>query len=145
MVNGELDSWRLHDHVPGAVGHRGQTPAATAASWAAGIAASSNARPGTAEGVLSRACVTPSAMKRGIPRQPGCGVRWRSRGGAQMPEHLQGVLYTAVTVVEGGREDHGRSLDGRLDADLSAPESMRGSGGSGTNSAELLAVGYAAY
>ena len=46
-----------------------------------------------------------------------------------MPEYLQGVLYTAVTVVEGGREDHGRSLDGRLDADLSAPESMGGSGG----------------
>ena len=62
-----------------------------------------------------------------------------------MPEHLQGVLYTAVAVVEGGREDHGRSLDGRLDADLSAPESMGGSGGSGTNPAELFAVGYAAY
>jgi hypothetical protein len=31
-----------------------------------------------------------------------------------MPEQLQGVLYTAVAVVEGGREGHGRSPDGRL-------------------------------
>jgi organic hydroperoxide reductase OsmC/OhrA len=61
-----------------------------------------------------------------------------------MPEHLQDVLSTAMAVVEGGREDHGRSLDGRLDADLSAPESMGGSGGPGTNPEELFAVGYAA-
>jgi osmotically inducible protein OsmC len=61
-----------------------------------------------------------------------------------MPEHLQGVLHTAVAVVEGGREGHGRSLDGRFDADLSAPESMGGSGGPGTNPEELFAVGYAA-
>jgi lipoyl-dependent peroxiredoxin len=58
-----------------------------------------------------------------------------------MPEHLQGVLSTAAAVVEGGREDHGRSLDGRLDADLPAPESMGGSGGPGTNPEELFAVG----
>jgi lipoyl-dependent peroxiredoxin len=58
-----------------------------------------------------------------------------------MPEHLQGVLCTAV---EGGREGHGRSLDVRLDADLSAPESMGGSGGPGTNPEERFAVGYAA-
>ena len=38
-----------------------------------------------------------------------------------MPEHLQGVLYTAVAVVEG--------------------ESMGGSGGPGTNPEELFAVG----
>ena len=61
-----------------------------------------------------------------------------------MPEHLQGVLYTAVAVVEGGQQGHGRPLDGRLDADLSAPESMGGSGGPGTNPEELFAVGYAA-
>jgi lipoyl-dependent peroxiredoxin len=61
-----------------------------------------------------------------------------------MPEHLQHVLYTAAAVVEGGREGHGRSLDGRLDADLSVPESMGGSGGPGTNPEELFAVGYAA-
>ena len=68
-------------------------------------------------------------LKRGIPLQPRCGVRRRSRGGAQMPEHLHGVLYTAMAVVEGGREGHGRSLDSRPNADLSAPESMGGSGG----------------
>jgi Ohr subfamily peroxiredoxin len=61
-----------------------------------------------------------------------------------MPEHLQGVLYTVVAVVEDGREGHGRSLGGRLDADLSAPGSMGGSGGPGTNPEELFAVGYAA-
>jgi osmotically inducible protein OsmC len=60
-----------------------------------------------------------------------------------MPEHLQDVLSTAA-VVEGGRQGHGRPLDGRLDADLSAPESMGGSGGPGTNPEELFAVGYAA-
>lgn len=61
-----------------------------------------------------------------------------------MPEHLQGVLYTAVAVVEGGRQGHGRSLDGQLNADLSGPESMGGSGRPGTNPEELFTVGYAA-
>jgi Ohr subfamily peroxiredoxin len=61
-----------------------------------------------------------------------------------MLEHLQDVLSTAVAVVEGGQQGHGRPLDGRLDADLSAPESMGGSGGPGTNPEELFAVGYAA-
>ena len=61
-----------------------------------------------------------------------------------MPEHLQKILYTAEAVVEGGREGHGRSLDGRLVVDLSVPESMGGSGGPGTNPEELFAVGYAA-
>jgi Ohr subfamily peroxiredoxin len=60
-----------------------------------------------------------------------------------MPEHLQPVLYTAAAVVEGGREGHSRSLEGRLDVDLSVPESMGGSGGPGTNPEELFAVGYA--
>jgi osmotically inducible protein OsmC len=61
-----------------------------------------------------------------------------------MPEHLQDVIYTAAAVVEGGREGHGRSLDGRLDVDLSVPGSMGGSGGPGTNPEQLFAVGYAA-
>ena len=60
-----------------------------------------------------------------------------------MPEQLQKILYTAKAVVEGGREGHGRSLDGRLDVDLSVPEAM-GGGGPGTNPEELFAVGYAA-
>jgi Ohr subfamily peroxiredoxin len=60
-----------------------------------------------------------------------------------MPELLQKILYTAEAVVEGGREGHGRSLDGRLDVDLSVPEAM-GGGGPGTNPEELFAVGYAA-
>jgi organic hydroperoxide reductase OsmC/OhrA len=38
-----------------------------------------------------------------------------------MPEHLQSVLYTAPAVMEGGREGHGPSLDGRLVVDLSVP------------------------
>ena len=60
-----------------------------------------------------------------------------------MPEQPQKILYTAEAVVEGGREGHGRSLDGRLDVDLSVPEAMAG-GGPGTNPEELFAVGYAA-
>ena len=60
-----------------------------------------------------------------------------------MPEQLQKILYTAEAVVEGGREGHGRSLDGRLDVDLSVPEAMGGEG-PGTNPEELFAVGYAA-
>ena len=60
-----------------------------------------------------------------------------------MAGYLQKILYTAEAVVEGGREGHGRSLDGRLDVDLSVPEAM-GGGGSGTNPEELFAVGYAA-
>jgi lipoyl-dependent peroxiredoxin len=61
-----------------------------------------------------------------------------------MVEYLQKTLYTAEAVVEGGREGHGRSLDGRLDVKLSVPESMGGGGGPGTNPEELFAVGYAA-
>ena len=61
-----------------------------------------------------------------------------------MPEHLQSVLYTAPPVVEGGREGHGSSLDGRLVVDLSVPQSMGGSAEPGTNPGELFAVGYAA-
>jgi Ohr subfamily peroxiredoxin len=54
------------------------------------------------------------------------------------------VLYTAEAVVEGGREGHGRTSDGRLDVELSIPEPMGGDGGEGTNPEQLFAVGYAA-
>ena len=54
------------------------------------------------------------------------------------------ILYTAEATVEGGREGHGRTSDGRLDVDLSVPEEMGGRGGSGTNPEQLFAVGYAA-
>jgi lipoyl-dependent peroxiredoxin len=54
------------------------------------------------------------------------------------------TLYTAEAIVEGGREGHGRSSDGRLDVDLSVPADMGGSGGNGTNPEQLFAVGYAA-
>jgi osmotically inducible protein OsmC len=54
------------------------------------------------------------------------------------------ILYTAEAVVEGGRAGHGRTSDGRLDVDLSVPESMGGQGGAGTNPEQLFAVGYAA-
>jgi organic hydroperoxide reductase OsmC/OhrA len=61
-----------------------------------------------------------------------------------MPEHLQSVLFSAPAVAEGGREGQGRSLDGRLIADLSVPESMGGSPEPGTNPEELFAAGYTA-
>ena len=54
------------------------------------------------------------------------------------------VLYTAEAVVEGGREGHGRTSDGRLDVDLSVPEALGGLNGDGTNPEQLFAVGYAA-
>src|SRR5207302_10904502 len=38
----------------------------------------------------------------------------------------------------------GRTSDGRLDVELSIPESMGGDGGEGTNPEQLFAVGYAA-
>ena len=55
------------------------------------------------------------------------------------------TLYTAVAIVEGGRQGHGRTSDGRLEGDLSVPEDMGGGrGGVGTNPEQLFAVGYAA-
>jgi Ohr subfamily peroxiredoxin len=54
------------------------------------------------------------------------------------------ILYTAEAIVQGGRAGHGRTSDGRLEVDLSVPESMGGDGGPGTNPEELFALGYAA-
>jgi osmotically inducible protein OsmC len=54
------------------------------------------------------------------------------------------ILYTAEAVVEGGREGHGKTSDGRLEVDLSVPEDMGGGGGTGTNPEQLFAVGYGA-
>ena len=55
-----------------------------------------------------------------------------------------GILYTAEATVEGGREGHGRSSDGRVEVDLDIPAEMGGPGGPGTNPEQLFAVGYAA-
>ena len=46
-----------------------------------------------------------------------------------MVVRLQKVLYTAEAVVQGGRQGHGRTTDGRLEVDLSVPEDMGGDGG----------------
>jgi hypothetical protein len=61
-----------------------------------------------------------------------------------MTVQLQRVLYTAEAMVDGGREGHGRTSDGRLEVDLSVPKEMSGDGGPGTNPEQLFAVGYAA-
>jgi Ohr subfamily peroxiredoxin len=61
-----------------------------------------------------------------------------------MPAELKNVLYTAEAVVEGGREGHGSTSDGRLDVNLSVPAAMSGDDGPGTNPEQLFAVGYAA-
>ena len=53
------------------------------------------------------------------------------------------ILYTTEAVVEGGRAGHGRTADGRLAVQLSAPKELGGEGGPGTNPEELFAVGYA--
>src|SRR2546423_3417839 len=54
------------------------------------------------------------------------------------------ILYTAEATVEGGREGHARTSDGRLDVDLDVPSEMGGAGGPGTNPEQLFAAGYAA-
>jgi osmotically inducible protein OsmC len=61
-----------------------------------------------------------------------------------MEAQLRKVLYTAEAVVEGGREGHGRTSDGRLEVDFSVPASMSGDDGPGTNPEQLFALGYAA-
>jgi Ohr subfamily peroxiredoxin len=54
------------------------------------------------------------------------------------------ILYTAEAHVDGGRDGHARSSDGRLDVDLNVPESLGGNGGPGTNPEQLFAVGFGA-
>src|SRR3984893_16771642 len=61
-----------------------------------------------------------------------------------MPAQLKEVLYATEAVVEGGREGHGRTSDGRLDVNFSVPASMSGDDGPGTNPEQLFALGYAA-
>ncbi len=61
-----------------------------------------------------------------------------------MPDGPQKILYTAEAEVQGGREGHGRSTDGRLEVDLSMPKELGGDGGPGTNPEQLFAIGYAA-
>ena len=61
-----------------------------------------------------------------------------------MVESLQKILYTAEAEVQGGRQGHGVTSDGRLEVDLSVPAEMSGDGGPGTNPEQLFAVGYAA-
>lgn len=63
---------------------------------------------------------------------------------ATSPLELKRVLYAAEALVEGGRDGHGRTSDGRLDVDLSVPAAMSGDDGPGTNPEQLFAVGYAA-
>ena len=46
-----------------------------------------------------------------------------------MSAELREVLYTAEAVVEGGRQGHGRTSDGRLEVDFSTPASMGGDNG----------------
>ena len=57
---------------------------------------------------------------------------------------LRRILYTAEAVTEGGRSGHGRTLDGRLEVELSVPEDIGGNGGPGTNPEQLFAIAYAA-
>src|SRR3954463_7538833 len=64
--------------------------------------------------------------------------------GDAMSSVIDRILYTAEATVEGGREGHARTSDGRLDVDLDVPSEMGGTGGTGTNPEQLFASGYAA-
>src|SRR6266566_866518 len=64
--------------------------------------------------------------------------------GEAMSSVIDRILYTAEATVEGGREGHARTSDGRLDVDLDVPSEMGGAGGPGTNPEQLFAAGYAA-
>src|SRR5690348_16719284 len=64
--------------------------------------------------------------------------------GDAMSSLIDRILYTAEATVEGGREGHARTSDGRLDVDLDVPTEMGGAGGPGTNPEQLFAAGYAA-
>src|SRR5207302_8114278 len=64
--------------------------------------------------------------------------------GEAMPSVIDQILYTAEATVEGGREGHARTSDGRLEVDLDVPSEMGGAGGPGTNPEQLFASGYAA-
>jgi len=52
------------------------------------------------------------------------------------------AIYTAVVTIEGGREGHARSSDGRLDLQLTAPKADNAA--PGTNPEQLFAAGYGA-
>jgi osmotically inducible protein OsmC len=71
-------------------------------------------------------------------------MNWIKGASVTVPAQIKKVIYTAEAVVEGGREGHGRTTDGRLDVDLSVPAAMSGDDGPGTNPEQLFAVGYAA-
>src|SRR5258708_5631582 len=64
--------------------------------------------------------------------------------GEAMSSVIDRILYTAEATVEGGRQGHARTSDGRLDVDLDVPSEMGGPGGPGTNPEQLFAAGYAA-
>jgi lipoyl-dependent peroxiredoxin len=53
------------------------------------------------------------------------------------------TLYTGEATVTGAREGHARSNDGRLDVALSAPETLGGKNGKGTNPEQLFAAAWA--
>lgn len=54
------------------------------------------------------------------------------------------LSYTTTATAWGGRMGRVATSDGKLDYQLSMPESMGGEGGEGTNPEQLFATGYAA-
>lgn len=53
------------------------------------------------------------------------------------------AMYTAHATSTGGRDGHGKSLDGMLDLKLTPPKELGGPG-TGVNPEQLFAVGYSA-
>ena len=54
------------------------------------------------------------------------------------------ILYTAHATSTGGREGTSKSSDGALEAKLTTPKELGGSGAFGTNPEQLFAAGYSA-
>ncbi len=54
------------------------------------------------------------------------------------------VLYTTSASATGGRDGHARSVDGKVDVNLSTPKELGGAGGEGSNPEQLFAAGYSA-
>src|SRR5258705_1859377 len=88
-------------------------------------------------------CHVPCAQNSNSGRETETMSTDRSEGAGAGTKPVR-ILYTAEATVEGGRRGHGRTSDGRLAVDFSAPTELQGDGGPGTNPEQLFALRYGA-